>query len=88
MATEIEPKIETSARTEPAWKPYRLTVDQFLAMIDAGIFPHDAHVELLGGVLIQMMTKGDSRAAIVAHRTSSPAGGNLSFTGRRVYQHR
>jgi Uma2 family endonuclease len=41
------------------WKPYRLTVRQFLAMIDAGIFPHDAHVELLGGVLIQMMTRGD-----------------------------
>jgi Uma2 family endonuclease len=59
MATEIEPKIETTAGTEPAWKPYRLTVEQFLAMIDAGIFPHDAHVELLGGVLIQMMTKGN-----------------------------
>ena len=28
-------------------------------MIDAGVFPHDAHVELLGGVLVQMMTKGD-----------------------------
>ncbi len=79
MATEIEPKIETSARTEPAWKPYRLTVDQFLAMIDAGIFPHDAHVELLGGVLIQMMTKGDSHdysldAVAQALRALTPTG--------------
>ena len=28
-------------------------------MIDAGIFPHDAHVELLGGMLVQMMIKGN-----------------------------
>ena len=59
MATEIRPT--TNNLTEPvaAWEPYRLTVRQFLAMIDAGIFPNDAHVELLGGVLVQMMTKGD-----------------------------
>jgi Uma2 family endonuclease len=59
MATEIEPKIETPTTTDRGWKPYRLTVDQFLSMINAGIFPHDAHVELLGGILIEMMTKGD-----------------------------
>jgi Uma2 family endonuclease len=54
VATDIQP-----TANEPAWQPYRLSVSQFLAMIDAGIFPHDAHVELLGGVLVQMMTKGD-----------------------------
>jgi Uma2 family endonuclease len=59
MATDIGPIIGTPATTGIAWKPYRLTVRQFLAMIDAGIFPHQAHVELLGGVLVQMMAAGD-----------------------------
>jgi len=59
MATETQPTIPIHAATQAAWKPYRLTVKQFLAMIDAGIFPHDAHVELLGGILIEMMVKGD-----------------------------
>jgi Uma2 family endonuclease len=65
MATETRedagsPPIEAeNPTTEAEWKPYRLSVKQFKAMIDAGIFPHDAHVELLGGVLVQMMVKGD-----------------------------
>jgi Uma2 family endonuclease len=59
MATETQPTIETPSATGGGWKPYRLTVRQFLAMIDADVFPHDSHVELLGGMLIQMMTKGD-----------------------------
>jgi Uma2 family endonuclease len=59
MATELEPTINLPTAAEPAWKPYRLSVRQFLAMIDAGIFPHNAHVELLGGILIQMMVKGN-----------------------------
>ncbi len=59
MATDIEPTTEVSPATEATWKPYRLNVRQFLAMIDAGIFPHDAHVELLGGILIEMMVKGN-----------------------------
>ncbi len=57
--TDAEDQAQPQATTEVAWKPYRLTVEQFLAMIDAGIFPHNAHVELLGGILIQMMVKGD-----------------------------
>ena len=58
MATET--KIDDEAKAADAeWKPYRLSVKQFLAMIEAGIFPPNAHVELLGGVLIQMMVKGD-----------------------------
>ena len=57
MATDVT--TTQSPANDARWKPYRLSVRQFLAMIDAGIFPHDAHVELLGGVLVQMMTKGD-----------------------------
>ncbi|MDR3635353.1 MAG: Uma2 family endonuclease [Isosphaeraceae bacterium] len=37
--------------------PYRLTVSQFLKMIDAGVFPEDAHVELLGGLLVDRFAK-------------------------------
>jgi Uma2 family endonuclease len=39
--------------------PYRLTVDQFLRMIDVGIFRERDHVELLGGILVRKMTKND-----------------------------
>src|SRR5262249_28123837 len=31
--------------------PYRLTAPQFLQMVRAGVFPDDARVELLGGIL-------------------------------------
>jgi Uma2 family endonuclease len=37
--------------------PYRLTVTQFLKMVDAGILPEDAHVGLLGGQLVANMVK-------------------------------
>jgi hypothetical protein len=39
--------------------PYRLTVHQFETMIDAGVFHDDDHVELLGGILVDMMVKND-----------------------------
>src|SRR5689334_17039727 len=37
--------------------PYRITVRQYLKMIDAGVFPEGAHVELLGGMIHDKMTK-------------------------------
>ncbi|HEX8199123.1 MAG TPA: Uma2 family endonuclease [Isosphaeraceae bacterium] len=39
--------------------PYRLNIRQFERMIDAGIFPDGVRVELLGGVLVEKMTKND-----------------------------
>jgi Uma2 family endonuclease len=39
--------------------PYRLTVRQYEAMMDAGIFPAEAHVELIRGILVDKMTKYD-----------------------------
>jgi len=36
--------------------PYKLTVRQFLKMIDANVFPEGVRVELLGGVLVGMTT--------------------------------
>lgn len=51
MATEIK------ATATAGLVPYRLTVRQFETMIDAGVFPEGARVELLGGVLAEQMTK-------------------------------
>ena len=54
MTTETT-KTEQTSRTGVI--PYRLTVRQFTKMIDAGIFPDRARVELLGGLLVERMTK-------------------------------
>ena len=40
--------------------PYRLSVRQYLGMIEAGLFDRRGQVELLGGVLVAPMTKGTS----------------------------
>ena len=64
MATpEAEPTTDapTTAPPEPAgrgWRPYRLSVRQYLRMIAAGVFPPETHVELLGGILVEQMTEG------------------------------
>ena len=50
MATDTR-AIETGARLN------RLNVRQYLAMIASGVFPDDAHVELLDGRLVDQMTK-------------------------------
>lgn len=46
---------QTQATTGP--KLYRLDVQQFEKMIEAGVFPEGVHVELLGGLLVAKMTK-------------------------------
>ena len=51
MATVI------SEATGSPLKPYRFDVRQYLAMIGAGVFPEGAHVELLGGDLVEKMTR-------------------------------
>lgn len=61
------------------WRPYRLSVRQYLKMIAAGVFPDDARVELLGGLLVEQMTKGTphdySLSALCDHlRSMLPAG--------------
>jgi len=52
MATETE-----TQATDRGWKPYRLSVEQFSAMVGAGIFPDETRVELLGGMLVERMTR-------------------------------
>ncbi|HEX8199122.1 MAG TPA: hypothetical protein VF590_01450, partial [Isosphaeraceae bacterium] len=45
--------------TDSGVVPYHLSVRQFERMIDVGIFPDGVRVELLGGVLVEKMTKND-----------------------------
>lgn len=66
MATPEAESTADARATTPApaeadgrgWRPYRLSVRQYLRMIAAGVFPPETHVELLGGILVQKMTKG------------------------------
>ncbi len=53
-ATRTRPSV---AKNEEGIRPYLINVRQFETMISAGIFPEDARVELLGGVIAEKMTK-------------------------------
>src|SRR4051812_8763676 len=69
----------TDTKAPRALAPYRLTVRQFEKMIDADVFPAGAHVELLGGWLVEKMTKNDPHDTAVslagfALRALLPAG--------------
>src|SRR5436305_2315482 len=44
---------------------YRLTVDAYDRMIDAGVFPSDARIELLEGVLYEMPPMGRPNPAVL-----------------------
>jgi Putative restriction endonuclease len=49
-----------ATETRATWsgvRPYRLTVRQYLAVLSAEILPERVHVELLGGSLVEKMTK-------------------------------
>ena len=56
MATDLEINKVSRAILSRA-KLYRLTARQCQAMARAGIFPGDTHIELLGGILVEKMTK-------------------------------
>lgn len=58
MASQVLDRLAVQAAPGGV-KPYRLTVPQFLEMIDAGIFERDGRVELIGGKLIRMMVEGN-----------------------------
>ena len=40
-----------------AVRPYRLTVQRFQKAVEAGVFPADARIELLGGIPVKKMTR-------------------------------
>jgi len=61
MKTQTATTPSTPRATPSGIVPYRVTVRQFEKMIEAGIFRDDDRVELLGGILVDMMTKYDPR---------------------------
>ena len=57
-ATRNRPRLEIeSFPTLEGLRPYRLTVRQFEKMMEAGILSEDVRVELLGGIIVEQMTK-------------------------------
>lgn len=48
---------EDAIPDDPAGRLYRLSVDQYHAMAEAGVFANDERVELLEGLLVRKMTK-------------------------------
>ncbi len=63
---------------EPQITTYRLTAEDYFAMVDAGILRHDRRVELWGGILYEKMAKtlphavGFSNLVIVLARILPP----------------
>ncbi len=56
----------TDARTRTTGpRLYRVSVQQYLKMIKAGVFPETAHLELLGGKLVEKMTKYPPHSFVV-----------------------
>jgi Uma2 family endonuclease len=55
VATTTDIRAEPRSRT--GLIPYRLTVEQYLRMIDLGFFPEKPEVELVGGMLVERMVK-------------------------------
>jgi Uma2 family endonuclease len=47
--------------------PYRLSVDQYEAMVASGVFTKRDRLELIEGVLIAKMTKGPKHSAVAVH---------------------
>lgn len=56
-ATETVPEIESGA--EPDFPPYRMTIDRYMRLIEAGVFTEKDPVFLWRGRLVEKMTKGD-----------------------------
>jgi Uma2 family endonuclease len=59
MSIQTAPSPGMPPATASGAVPYRLTVRQFIKMIDAQVFRDEDHVELLGGLLVDKMTKND-----------------------------
>ena len=57
MATVTRTRTDAPESAFDGVRLYKLDVGQFQKMIDAGIFPDGARVELLGGVLAEQMTR-------------------------------
>jgi Uma2 family endonuclease len=61
----IAPTQPTRPQADPSWVPsslYRLTLDQYEAMVDAGIFTGRDRVHLINGLLVAKMTENERHA--------------------------
>jgi Uma2 family endonuclease len=73
---------EPTTRTDTAWIPsplYRLTLDQYEAMVDSGVFSGRERFHLINGFLVAKMTQNDLHATAdelcgIALAKSMPAG--------------
>jgi hypothetical protein len=58
----MEPMTAPADSADPAWIPsplYRLTLEQYEAMVDAGIFTEHDRLHLINGYLVAKMTQND-----------------------------
>lgn len=58
---------EDAIPADPAGRLYRLSVDQYRAMADNGVFAEDERVELLEGLLVRKMTKNPPHVIALSH---------------------
>jgi Uma2 family endonuclease len=47
---------------ESPWPPYRLSVDQYEAMVESGIFTEHDRLQLINGMLVAKVTQGDDHS--------------------------
>ena len=76
MATVTQPPLP------PAPSPYRLRVDQYDAMVAAGILTKRDRIELIEGLLVAKMPKGPKHSAVTGQlgeqlRTVLPEGWHI-----------
>ena len=63
--TEAGTRVSSAPRMLTAPRRYHLTVDAYDRMIEAGVLPDDAHIELLEGVLYEMPPMGPAHHVVL-----------------------
>ena len=58
---------EDAIPADPAGRLYRLSVEQYRAMAEAGVFAGDDRVELLEGLLVRKLTKNPPHVIALSH---------------------
>jgi hypothetical protein len=43
----------------PSWPPYRMPLEQYEAMVESGIFTERDKLQLINGILVAKVTRGD-----------------------------
>ncbi len=53
---------DTPLPFEPPWPPYRLSVNQYEAMVESGIFTERDKLQLINGILVAKVSQGDDHS--------------------------